>query len=182
MTMMVYNYQNSVKVLLDKWTAAGKEFSAFDVTQELRRLNKMAGIQFSIYHSSVRNEVHTQMANYAGYDKKVSACGAYQVYFFTPPVALPLSQPTVAVTTPSSNITNVTLTKGKNGKFTVPAELSSKLHKNGKYAIIHVDENGKHKETIERAFDKSNVRFRLPNNVCTVRLSSDNRVLVVEGK
>lgn len=178
MTMMGYNYQNSVKVILDKWTKAGKEFSAYDVTQELRRLNNNAAINFSIYHSSVRAEVHEQMKANADYATKVSPCGAYQIYYQSK--VDNSSTPTLPVLVNNQSV--ITLHKGKNGKFTVPAELSSKLHKNGKYAIIHVDENGKHKETIERAFDKSNVRFRLPNNVCTVRLSSDNRVLVVEGK
>lgn len=187
---MFYNYRSNVIVLCDEWTKAKKEFSAYDVTKELRNRNNNSAIRTTINHSSVRNEVHNYMSSAAGYDKKISDCGAYTVYFpkVIQPIVNPVSlSPTFgsfpkatpkAQTADKKVLQSVSLKKGQNGKFTVPASL---VGKQSSLVIMTIKfmKDGRvfNKKTYE--VDKSNnIRFRYPTDNVIVQQTSNPTVLI----
>lgn len=191
----MYNYDANVSAAVEKFTKEEKEFSAFDITQYLRKESNKSAIVQTIYHSIVRAKVHECMKNEPSYGTKNSSNGAYTVYFpktlATPVVNLatnPIvftkavnslyptfgsfpSNPTVT----QNQLKNVTLTKGKNGKFTVPKNM---LNTHSVNATIKFMKDGKVFAKKNYILDKSNVRFRLPVQTVVVQQTSDPFVLI----
>lgn len=188
----MFNYTSNVKNLCDKWTAQDKEFSAWDVTHELRKINSKSAIQMTIHHSLVRSEVHNYMSSLGSYDKRNSDNGAYTVYFpktvtktllpnLSPTFgSFPMVTPTQPKITTKPALQSVKLTKGQNGKFTIPSSLVLPAKKTSlSSVIIKFMTNGKvtHKKTYE--VDKSNnVRFRYPVDSVTVQQTSNPQILI----
>lgn len=189
----MYNYSVNVRGLCDTWIKLGKEFSAFDVTKELQNRSNASVFPTNVYHSLVRNEVHNYMSNAVGYDKRISDCGAYTVYFpkviqpIVNPASLsptfgsfPMATQTNQVASKKFSLQSVSLKKGQNGKFTVPNSL---VGKQSSLAIMTIKfmKDGRvfSKKTYE--VDKSgNVRFRYPTDNVTVQQTSNPTILIAK--
>lgn len=194
---MLFNYLSAVESVCNEWVAQGKEFSAFDVTVELRDRNNKSFAPQQVYHSIVRNHVHTFMKTVSNYGTRISDNGAYSVYeciAVAPPIApvpnpsfFPTfgSLPTAPLTNPiKSTKSNVALLKrGVNGKFTVPKSmLNDAIAINTRTITVKFMTLGKVTSNKKYEIDKSNnIRFRLACNTVIVQTTSNPTVLIVRG-
>lgn len=191
----MYNYTLNVKTLCDEWVKQNKEFSAFDVTKELRVRCNRSVFPTTVYHSLVRGEVHSYMTNYADYSQKNSDNGAYLVYYPLPVVNVQNKLSPTFGSFPSNStglgvskknqFKSVVLNKGKNGKFTVPAEL---VNTTTGFTTVKFMLGEKVVENKVYRLDKNNVRFRLPVvvdvrqtvNVVKVQQTSNPSIILVK--
>lgn len=193
----MYNYLTNVKILCDEWTAKGKEFSAFDVTKELRKRNNVSAILHNIYHSIVRNEVHNYLSSVSSYDKRNSDCGAYTVYFpkviqpIVNPVSLsptfgsfPTAMPTNQVASKKVSLQSISLKKGQNGKFTVPQSIvnpnKTPLHQLSPITVKFMKDGRVFSKKTYEVDKSNNVRFRYPADNVTVQQTSNPTILIAK--
>lgn len=196
---MYFNYDSSVKDECNRLMAQNASFSAYDITKALREASNKSFAPQQIYHSIVRGIVHEYMKRISSYIQENSDDDSHIVYKSTisllgikiPPLPITLSLPPtfgsfpaqLSNQTPSVNSFVTILSKGMNGKFTVPkVMLNDAIRINNRTITVKFMTGGKVTSQKVYEIDKSNnIRFRLPCNKVIVQKTSSPTILVVRS-